>query len=107
MKKLKINLGELKNEGLTSVSTMERREFLKIGLAITGVFASGTLLSAVSNINSVFASPEEMAEKYPYKPHYSMVLRQSRCIDCERCVEACNKTHEVPDYGYRPRILQR
>jgi protein NrfC len=107
MKKLKIDLENLKNEGLDSVSPMERREFLKIGLAITGVFAGGTILSAVSNINRVFASPEEMAGKYPYKPHYSMVLRQSRCIDCERCVEACNKTNEVPDYGYRTRILQR
>jgi len=107
MKKLKIDLENLKNEGLGSVSPMERREFLKIGLAITGVFAGGTLFSAVSNINRVFASPEEMAEKYPYKPHYSMVLRQSRCIDCERCVEACNKTNEVPDYGYRTRILER
>lgn len=107
MKKLNIDLENLKNEGLSSVSPMERRDFLKIGLIITGVFAGGTVLSAVSNINRVFASPEEMAEKYPYKPHYSMVLRQSRCIDCERCVEACIKTNDVPSYGYRTRIFQR
>jgi protein NrfC len=107
MKKLKINLDELKNEGMASVSSMERREFLKIGLVITGVFAGGTLFSAMSDINKVFASHEEMAEKYPYKPHYSMVLRQHRCIDCERCVDACNKTNEVPDYGYRTRIFER
>lgn len=107
MKKLKINLDELKNEGMASVSSMERREFLKIGLVVTGVFAGGTLFSAMSDINKVFASHEEMAEKYPYKPHYSMVLRQHRCIDCERCVDACNKTNEVPDYGYRTRIFER
>ena len=107
MKKLKIDLDNLKNENSASITSMERREFLRIGLVITGVFAGGTVLSAVSSINRVFASPEEMAEKYPYKPHYSMVMRQSRCIDCERCVEACNKTNEVPDYGYRTRILQR
>ena len=77
MKKLKINLGELKNEGMASVSPMERREFLKIGLAITGVFAGGTLLSAVSNINGVFASHGEMKAKYPYKPHYSMVCARN------------------------------
>jgi tetrathionate reductase subunit B len=106
MKKHKIDLDNLKNEGLTSVSAMERREFLKIGLAITGVFAGGTLISAVSNINKVFASHEEMAEKYPYKPHYSMMLRQDRCIDCERCIQACIKTNDVPDYGYRTRILE-
>lgn len=107
MKKLKIDLDELKNEGMASVSSMERREFLKIGLVITGVFAGGTLFSALSNIDQVFASSGEKAANYPYKPHYSMVLRQSRCIDCERCVEACNVTNEVPDYGYRTRILQR
>jgi protein NrfC len=102
----KINLDKLKNEGTASVSGMERREFLRIGLVITGVFAGGSILSAVSNINKVFASHEEMAEKYPYKPHYGMVLRQGRCIDCERCVAACTKTNEVPEYGYRTRILQ-
>lgn len=107
MKKLKIDLDSLKNENPASITSMERREFLKIGLVITGVFAGGTVLSAVSGINRVFASPEEMAEKYPYKPHYSMVLRQSHCIDCERCVEACTKTNDVPDYGYRTRILER
>ncbi len=36
-----------------------------------------------------------------------MVLRQDRCIDCERCVEACAKTNEVPGYGYRTRILEK
>ncbi len=107
MKKHELDLERLKPEDAASVSVMERREFLKIGLAITGVFAGGTILSAVSNINSVFASHEERAAKYPYKPHYSMVLRQDRCIDCERCVEACAKTNEVPGYGYRTRILEK
>jgi protein NrfC len=107
MKKLKIDLDNLKQEKLDSVTPMERREFLKIGLVLTGVFAGGSLLSAVSHIDKVFASSEEMAAKYPYKPHYSMVIRQARCIDCERCVEACNKTNSVPEYGYRTRILQR
>ncbi|RJQ42522.1 MAG: 4Fe-4S dicluster domain-containing protein [Gaiellales bacterium] len=89
-----------------AVSDIERRDFLKIGLAITGVFAGGTLLSAVSVVDEVFASREELAESYPYKPHYSMVIRQDNCIDCERCVEACARTNDVPEYGYRTRILQ-
>jgi tetrathionate reductase subunit B len=107
MKKVKIDFDNLKNENPDTITSMERREFLKIGLVITGVFAGGSLLSAVSHIDKVFASSEEMKEKYPYKPHYSMVLRQNNCIDCERCVVACNQTNEVPDYGYRTRILQR
>ncbi len=64
MKKHNLDLEQMKPEDAASVSVMERREFLKIGLAITGVFAGGTILSAVSNINSVFASHEERAAKY-------------------------------------------
>lgn len=89
------------------VAEMERRDFLKLGLAITGVFAGGTLLSAVSVVDEVFASREEMADQYPYKPHYSMVIRQDNCIDCERCMKACAQTNDVPEYGYRTRILQQ
>ncbi len=107
VKNLKIDFGNLKEEDMDSVSAMERREFLKIGLIITGVFAGGTVFSAVSNFNSVFASPGEVAEKYPYKPHYGMVIRQSRCIDCERCIDACVITNDVPSYGYRTRILEK
>lgn len=107
MKFPKLDLENLKKENSDSVSMVERREFLKIGLVITGVFASGTILSAISNMNKVYASLEEAAEKYPYKPHYSMMIRQNRCIDCERCLEACIITNDVPEYGYRTMILQR
>lgn len=92
---------------MENVSMQERRDFLKMGLVITGIFAGGTMLSAVSGINKVFASPEEFTEKYPYKPHYTMIIRQDLCIDCELCVGACNKTNHVPEEGYRTRILQR
>jgi Fe-S-cluster-containing dehydrogenase component len=107
MKNSKINFDDMQPEDPSSISKIERREFLKIGLVITGVFAGGTILSAISNINRVFASPEKMSARYPYKPHYSMVLRQDRCIDCERCMVACVKTNDVPSYGYRTTILER
>jgi protein NrfC len=42
---------------------------------------------------------------YPFKPHYGMVIRQGLCIDCERCIEACNQANAVPSYGYRTQIL--
>jgi tetrathionate reductase subunit B len=83
-----------------------RREFLKIGLIVTGVFAGGTLISLISNAKHLFA-PGAYQEEYPYKPHYSMVIRQDRCIDCERCMEACVSTNHVPEYGWRTRILQK
>ena len=101
----KIDLDNLKEESLDKVSGMERRSFLKMGLQITGVFAGGQILSVVSRVNDIFASETDFLEKYPYKPHYSMVIRQGLCIDCERCVAACKKTNDVPDYGYRTRIL--
>jgi len=103
----KIDLETLKKEDHEKVSPIERREFLKIGLTIGGIFAGGTILSVVSNMSRVFASPEEFSEKYPYKPHYSMVIRQDKCIDCERCLEACAMTNDVPEYGYRTTILEK
>lgn len=103
---MKINPENLK-EDMNTVSKMERREFLKMGFLITGVFAGGTVLSLASNIRGVFASTEEFTEKYPYKPHYSMLIRQNLCVDCERCIEACTKTNEVPSYGYRTTILEK
>lgn len=107
MKFNKFDLDNLPNEGLGSVSEMERRSFLKIGMAITGVFAGGQLLSVVSRVNEVYASTTDFVKKYPYKPHYSMVVRQGLCIDCELCIKACKETNDVPDYGYRTRILTK
>ena len=101
------NLDELKNEGMENVSVEERRTFLKMGLTLTGVFAGGTLLSAVSNVKSAYASSGEFLDQYPYKPHYSMLIRGDRCVDCEQCLEACAATNDVPEYGYRTNILQR
>ncbi|MDA8388297.1 MAG: 4Fe-4S dicluster domain-containing protein [Nitrospiraceae bacterium] len=101
-----IDLDGLKKGG-ASPSGVERREFLKIGLAITGVFAGGTVFSLASNVGRALASPDEVYKKYPYKPHYSMVIRQNRCIDCERCKQACKATNHVPDYGYRTTILEK
>jgi protein NrfC len=103
----KNDLSALKNEGLENVSMQDRRDFLKMGLVITGIVAGGTMFSAISGSNKVFASAAEFKEKYPYKPHYAMIIRQNLCIDCELCVEACAKTNHVPAEGYRTRILQR
>jgi Fe-S-cluster-containing dehydrogenase component len=102
---LKINHEKSKDD-MNIVSSMQRREFLKLGFMITGVFAGGTVLSLASNMDA-FASSEEFAAKYPYKPHYSMLIRQNLCIDCERCLGACAETNEVPSYGYRTNILER
>ncbi len=101
-------LEKLQNEGVDKVPSRERRLFLRAGLAITGLFMGGTVLSLTSVRNARGAMEKMPAvDPYPYKPHYSMVLRQNRCIDCERCKEACVKTNDVPSYGYRTTILER
>jgi len=91
---------------LESPCDAERRKFLKIGLKITGVLAGGTVLSLISDIDRAY-SLDIFRDQYPYKPHYAMVLRQDRCIDCKKCMTACVSTNQVPDYGWRTKILKR
>lgn len=101
------DLEKLKNEGVDSLPSDERRRFLKVGLSVTGVFLSGSVLSLTSAGKAQAAlGSEPNASKYPYNPHYSMVIRQNHCVDCELCKEACVKTNHVPSYGYRTTILE-
>ncbi|MFC1769598.1 4Fe-4S dicluster domain-containing protein [Nitrospirota bacterium] len=107
MKYPKIDLDNIKRDKDENITDSERRTFLKYGLLITGVFAAGKLLSVVPDIKDAYASDLMDREYNGYSPHYSMVIRQNLCIDCERCVAACAKTNGVPSYGYRTRILER
>ncbi len=93
-------------EGPDCLPDQERRDFLKIGLVITGVFAGGTILSVVSHMKTAVVSRKQKSI-YPYKPHYSMVIRHDRCIGCERCVKGCIAANQVPDYGWRTLVLER
>ncbi len=95
------------NEGVEALSNDERRHFLKMGLKLTGVFAGGSLLSLVSVVVKVYATPGQFKDKYPYRPHYSMVMHLDYCVDCERCIEACAATNDIPKYGFRTNILER
>lgn len=88
------------------ISEMDRREFLKIGLVITGVFAGGSIVSVASAAEKIFPNGS-IAEKYPYKPHYCMVIRVDRCIGCRRCVEGCAAANAVASYGWRTLVLER
>lgn len=102
------DLEKLNNEGVETLPSSERRSFLKFGLSVTGVFLGGSVLSltAVSKGHGAVEAMPQKAQKFPYSPHYSMVIRQNRCVDCERCKEACVKTNHVPSYGYRTTILE-
>lgn len=98
----KFDIDKMEKEPMDSVTPLERRTFLKIGLLITGVYAGGKVLK----VSPADASEGGHTAEYTYKPHYGMVIRQHRCVDCERCVEACTKTNHVPSYGYRTRVLE-
>lgn len=96
-----------KAESPDTLPSEERRNLLKLGLAVAGVYLGGSVLSLTS-VKNVWA--EEVVPRhgqYPYSPHYSMVIREQLCIDCERCMEACVKTNNVPDYGFRTKIMER
>ncbi len=102
------DLEKLQDEGTDKVPSRERRTFLKVGLAVTGLFLGGTVLSLTKtkNARGAIGGMQAKAVGFPYHPHYSMVIRQNRCIDCERCKVACAKTNDVPSYGYRTTILE-
>ncbi len=100
------------NEGVESLPSAERRKFMKMGLTVTGVFLGGTVLSLTSistasggNVDSVI--PVE--GQYPYPIHYGMVMIQNHCIGCEKCMEACVKTNNVPvgHDAWRTKIQER
>lgn len=101
-------LEKLQNEGVETLPSEERRKFLRFGLAVTGVFLGGSVLSLTSVRKAgAVVGDKPAAGKFPYKHHYTMVIRQNRCIDCERCMDACTKTNHVPSYGFRTIIMEQ
>lgn len=97
----------LESDNLDTLPSRERRRFLKMGFMVTGMFLGGSVLSLVSVRPSTASSSVPQAGDYPYSPHYTMVIREKRCIDCELCKEACVQTNHVPSYGSRTTILER
>ena len=107
-----MNINELEklvNEGVDLLPPLERRTFLRAGFAVTGLYLGGSILSLTSVQTAKAAVPGSAYQsgKYPYKPHYSMVMRQNLCVDCQLCMDACVETNHVPDYGYRTIILEQ
>ncbi len=105
---MKINeLEKMSPESPETLPSRERRSLLQIGLAVTGVYLGGTVLSLTSARNVLADDVVPKLGKYPYSPHYTMVIRERFCIDCELCMEACVETNHVPSYGFRTKILEK
>ena len=100
-------LEKLQNEGIDQLPSEERRNFLKFGLTVTGVFLGGSVLSLTTSHKAEAAGAVPEPGRFPSRPHYTMVIRENRCVDCELCKEACVKTNNVPSYGYRTTILEK
>ena len=81
---------------------------MRLGLKITGVLVGGSFLTLVptQKLRAELLGASVVGT-YPYQPHYAMIIYKDRCIDCERCIEACAQTNDVPSYGYRNAVLSR
>jgi Fe-S-cluster-containing dehydrogenase component len=85
-----------------------RRDFVKISLGSLTIFATGMspLLSSIIEASEGKAQLVRSWNRPKYNKNYCMVIVSDRCIDCERCMEACRKGWNVPEYGYRTRVLE-
>lgn len=86
-----------------------RRNFLKIaGLTVVGITADkymniraqGTAGKFISGtVDSVKKSVKKKVES---KERLAMVVDLRKCVSekgCTKCIDACNKTHNIPDFG--------
>jgi len=85
-----------------------RRDFVKITFGSITIFATG-MAPILSSIAEASGGKPELIKRWKrpaYKKNYCMVIIADRCIDCEKCMEACRKGWNVPEYGYRTRVLE-
>jgi len=96
-------------QGEGAPDSVERRLFLSYGLKITGIFLGGSILSltTIRKANSTSLQGMAVISSQSFSPHYAMVIRQSRCDGCRKCIGACGGVNNVPAYGYRAAVLQR
>jgi Fe-S-cluster-containing dehydrogenase component len=100
----------MKNKNDEALKGLSRRDFVRMGAS------SALTLGLGLPVARAFASAaREMGyhiftwTRPHYDKYYCMVLVQNVCIDCEKCMDACKKTWNIPDIPdyYRTRILER
>ncbi len=78
------DLEQMESEDLSVLPSAERRKFLKLGLVVTGMYLGGSVLSLTSAKNALGREVVPETGQFAYNPHYSMVIREHLCVDCER-----------------------
>ena len=63
------DLEKEENEGVDTLPSEERRKFLQIGLAVTGVFLGGTVLS-LSSVSTAKGSVDGVSSIIPVKGQF-------------------------------------
>ncbi len=69
---------------------LERREFLKLGLAGLAVAAVGPYIAKRPKKKETSESHEECTRSW------AMVINEAECVGCGHCVEACKAHNDVP-----------
>jgi len=86
-----------------------RRKFLKL----TGLTALGITASKYIDVKAKEINPKSLIKNFNFanklsktkiekKVRLAMVVDLKKCISqkgCTKCIDACNKTHNIPDFG--------
>ncbi len=78
---------------------INRRDFLKLGAAVTATAAIGIGMSERGLIPLPMAAPvAPAAERAPENPPHKwvMVIDQSKCVGCDLCLAACHAYNDTP-----------
>ena len=88
----------MKKESLGKGPDKSKREFCKtILLGTLSLTVPGSILAA----NEKKGLSDWYGTKYKSVEHlYAMGIKVDRCIGCGRCVDACKKENNVPDYPF-------
>ena len=101
------DLEQMESEDLSTLPSEERRRFLKFGLVITGMYLGGSVLSLSSakNVHACRVVPE--FGKYPYSPHYSMVIREKFVLTVSAAKMPVLKPTMCRPMDFRTTILEK
>ena len=91
------------------MSSIDRRDFLKLGLAATATAAVGIGMSRIPLPMAAAPTTDEPPihadepatfergdHSQPSPHHWVMVIDQSKCVGCDLCLAACHAYNDTP-----------